>query len=59
MRILNFIIELLTCPFTFFMRTNVTSINLSKWTKPLIVLFISLGVIVILVLFFYRTYIFK
>lgn len=58
MKILNFIIELITSPFTLLIRSNVSNSS-SKWCKPLIIVFISAAIVVLLILFFYRSFIFK
>lgn len=59
MNILNTIIEIITCPFSFLMRANITNPNSTKWGKPLIILAMALVVVILLILFFYRNYIFK
>lgn len=59
MRIVNLIVEILTSPFSFIMKANMSPSASNKWGKPLIILFIALCIVVILILYFYRDYIFK
>ncbi len=59
MHFLNVLIEILTSPFSFLMRANVSPVNANKWCKPLIILFVSVVIVAILVLYIYRDYIFK
>ncbi len=59
MKILNFIVELITSPFTLLIRSNVSNSSSVKWCKPLIIVLIATAIVALLILFFYRSYIFK
>lgn len=58
MHILNLIIEILTSPFSFILKANMSSPTTNKWGKPLIIFFIAACIVVILILYFYKYYIF-
>ena len=58
MKILNFIVEILTSPFTILLRSNAKP-GTNKAVKPLIVLGISLAILVVLILIVYYEVIFK
>ena len=58
MKIVNFIIELLTSPFVLLLRSNAKP-GTNKAVKPLIVLGISLAVLAVLILIVYYEVIFK
>ena len=57
MKVFNFIIEILTAPFTLLFRSNAP--NQNKNVKPIVVLLISLAVVVALVFAYYYGVIFK
>lgn len=59
MKILNYIIEAITSPFSFFLKTNVGSQGINKFGKPWIILLLSVCIVILLVLIVYRTYIFQ
>ena len=60
MKILNLIVEILTSPFSFLVRTTHSGRNsFSNYTKPLIILGISAVIVVLFVLYFYSEYIFN
>lgn len=59
MKIVNMIVEILTAPITLLFRTAGNNKKLSlSLAKPLLVLFISLCIVVLLVLYYYRDFIF-
>lgn len=58
MRILNFIIEMLFCPFTIFARLNINP-STNKTVKSILIAVVSLIAVGLLILFAYRSYIFK
>lgn len=59
MRFLNLIIEIITAPFTLLLKSNGISVNTNRWCKPLIILFIALLILAVLILYFYRGYLFN
>ena len=58
-KILLLILEIITAPFNALIKSNGLSVDSNRWTKPLIIFGIALVVVVVMVLFNYRTYIFK
>lgn len=59
MRIFNMIIEIITSPFSFFLKTNVGSQSITKFGKPWVILLLSVFLVIVLVLILYRAYIFQ
>lgn len=60
MKILNSILEILTSPFSILLRNSGNGKNyLASWAKVGIVFLISLIIVVLLVLYFYRDIIFQ
>lgn len=59
MRIFSMIIEIITSPFTFLLRNNFNSMNTNKKINPIFIFLMALIIVCVLVLVFYRSYIFK
>lgn len=59
MKILNFITEIITSPFSILLRGCNGKNHLQNFAKVSWILFISLIIVVGLVLYFYRNFIFK
>ena len=59
MKIINFIFEMITAPFALIIRTaEARKMSISSFAKPIIVFLISLIIVAILVLYFYKDFIF-
>ena len=59
MKIINFIFEMITAPFALIIRTaEVRKNSISSVAKPIIVFLISLLIVAILVLYYYKDFIF-
>ena len=58
MKVINFIIEVLTAPFTLRFRSNATP-NQNKNVKPIVVFLLSAAIVVALVFAYYYGVIFK
>ncbi len=60
MKILNIIIEIITAPLYFILRiSGVGNKSRSSYAKPLVIFLISLVLVVLIVLFYYREDIFR
>lgn len=59
MRILNSIIEIITAPFNFLLRTKNNNNAPSRLAKPLFVFFISLLIVALLIIHAYYNVLFK
>ena len=60
MKVLNLIIEIITAPFSFILRTSESrKFSLSSIAKPLVILLVSLLIVSLFVLFFYSDVIFS
>lgn len=60
MKIINIIIEIITAPFAFILRTSESiKFSLSSFAKPLLILLVSLLIVALFILYFYRDFIFN
>ena len=58
MRVINFIIEILFSPFSLILKSNSVDTHISKYSKPIAVFIVSLLIVAVLILFYYREIIF-
>lgn len=60
MKVLKFIIELITAPFSLIFRTSENmKVSMSNLAKPLITFLISVCIVALIIIYIYREYIFK
>lgn len=59
MNIFNKILEIITSPFSFLLKSNLGTMNNSKFCRVLIIFLISIILVVIMILAVYRNELFK
>ncbi len=59
LKVLRNILEIITAPFNVFIKSNGIGLESNKWTKAWVIFIVALAATTIMLLYYYRVYIFN